>query len=122
MSDLAVRLLVVGGAAAVALGVALFAKRAERRRARRAPLDLSGIEGRVLFFTDAACRRCDVMRRRLEEAGAPFTEVRYDREPELHRRVGITGVPLVVVRDEEGNETARLAGVVSRRRLNRAVG
>lgn len=122
MSDLALRLVVMGVAVGAAVGVASWARRRERRRALRAPLDLTGLDGEVLFFSDAMCSRCDVMRDRLVALGVEFHEIAYDRDPATHRRVGITGVPLVVVRDGTGREVRRFAGVPGRARLALAFG
>jgi predicted DsbA family dithiol-disulfide isomerase len=116
------RLLAAIGAVAVALVVAFMANRRERRRAIHAPLDLGGVEGRIVFFSDATCTRCDIVRAHLETIGGDFTEIAYDREPEAHRRIGVTGVPLVVIRDERGIEVRRFAGVMPRARLARALG
>lgn len=122
MSDLAVRLLVGGGAVVVAAAIALWAHRGERRRALRVPLDLSGIDGSVVFFSDVTCTRCDIVRVHLESLGVEFTEVAYDQDPETHRRAGVTAVPLVVVRDDDGGEVRRLAGVMPKARLAMALG
>lgn len=111
------QLIVVAVAVAVAMLIAVIAHRAERRRATRAPLDLSGIDGSVLFFSDITCTRCDIVRAHLEGLEAEFTEIAYDRDPDLHRRVGVTGVPLVVVRDDGGSEVVRFGGVMSKSRL-----
>lgn len=97
--------------------VAWWARTAERRRAGRAPLDLQGIDGRVVFFSDATCTRCDIVRVHLESLGAEFVEIAYDRDPETHRRVGVTGVPLLVIRDADGREVRRFAGVMPKARL-----
>jgi len=111
------RFFVALGAVAVAGLVALWAHRRERRRAVRAPLDLTGVDGRVVFFSDAACTRCDIVRSHFEALSAEFVEIAYDRDPEAHRRIGVTGVPLVVIRDDEGAEVRRLAGVMPKARL-----
>lgn len=119
MSEPLARALLVVAVVALALLTGWLGRRIARRRAEDVPLDLTGLGGRVLFFTDSACRRCRVVRGRLDELGAEYTEIRHDQEPETHRRVGVTGVPLIVVRDAES--VTKLAGVVSRRRLARAL-
>jgi predicted DsbA family dithiol-disulfide isomerase len=116
------RFVALAAAVMVALAVAWWARRRDRRGAIRARLDLTGIEGRVVFFSDATCARCDVVRARLEAIGVPFTEIGYDRDPEVHRQVGVTAVPLVVVRDATGAEERRFAGVVPRARLAAVIG
>ena len=116
------RIIAVAVALVIALGVAAWARRRERRRAVSAPLDLSGLRGRVLFFSDATCTRCDIVRAHLDGLGAEYTEIAYDRDPDTHRRVGVTGVPLVEVRDDDGNEVRRFAGAMPRTRLAMALG
>jgi glutaredoxin len=109
------------GLIAVALGVALVARRAERRTAVRSPLNLAGVEGRVVLLSDAACPGCADLRRLLDAAGVPFTEVAYDTDPEFARSIGVVAVPLVVVRGPDGQEAGRIGGRVSPRRFRRLI-
>jgi len=104
-------------AVASALGVALSANRWARRRAERAPLRLDRVEGRVVFFSDAACRRCPPARQVLDEAGVAFEEVAYDQDPDRFRAIGAPAVPLVVVRGVDGAEVGRIVGAVRSRDL-----
>ena len=122
MSDGLVRALAAVVAVGVVLGVGYLGRRRERRAAMATRLRLDGIKERVLFFTDSACKRCDLVRGRLESFGAAFAEISYDHEPELHRMIGVTGVPLLVVRNDAGTIVDRIAGVASVRRLRRALG
>jgi predicted DsbA family dithiol-disulfide isomerase len=117
MSEPAIRAIVVAVVVVVALGIAGFTRTRERHRAARSPVDLTGIEGRVVLFSDVACSRCDIVRAHLEGIGAPFTEVAFDADPDAVRRSGVTGVPLVVIRDAAGREVTRFAGVVPKARL-----
>jgi hypothetical protein len=119
MSDGAVRALAAVTAAGAALGVGMRARLIERRNAAAAPLDLDGFPGRLLFFTDAGCRRCDQARSLLVTAGVSFVETAFDREPDRLRTAGITAVPLLVGRDGDGHEVGRIAGRLGRRSLNR---
>jgi len=121
MSDVAVRALVAVAAVSIVIWVAFWGNRRERHAAVAAPLQLDGIEARVLFFTDVACRRCDLVRARLESLGTVFAEIAYNHEPDLHRTIGVTGVPLLVVRDGAGVVVDRVAGLASARRLRRAL-
>jgi len=116
------RVFAIAGATLVALLIALWGHRRDRRRAVRSPLDLSGVDGRVVFFSDATCRRCDIVRAHLEALEATFTEIAYDTDPETHRSVGVTGVPLVVFRSESGVEERRFVGAVPKSRLALALG
>lgn len=106
-------IIAVAGAVAFAYG----ATRLIRHRAENARLDLSGIEGRVIFFSDAACRRCPAVRDALMAAGVEFEEMRYGEDPARFRATGAPAVPLVVVRDESGAEVGRIAGEVRAREL-----
>ena len=109
---------VAGIAILSAVAFAWGANRLVRRRAVTARLDLTGIEGRVVFFSDTACRRCPAVREALTAAGAGFEEVRYGDDPDRFRATGAPAVPLVVVRDEHGGEVGRIAGEVRPRELD----
>jgi glutaredoxin len=119
MSESFARIALAVGATALAFGVALQARAAERRRAAAGPLDLTGIGGRLVLFTAAGCRRCGQARAALTEAGAEFVDVEFDQDPDRVRAVGVTAVPLLVARDASGAEVARIAGRVGRRALAR---
>lgn len=106
-------LLLVAGVTGAALAVALVVPRWAGRRAGRSPIDLAGIDGRVVFFSAASCRRCDVVRVRLSDTGARFTEVRFEDDPGRFEAAGVRAVPIVVGRDEHGTEVMRLAGRAS---------
>jgi len=98
-----------------AVAFAWGANRAVRHRAVRAPLDLSGVTGRIVFFSDVACRRCPGVREAL--SGVEFEEIRYGDDPERFRATGAPAVPLVVVRGADGAEVGRIAGEVREREL-----
>lgn len=102
-----------------ALGFAYGANLWTRRRAETARLDLSGIAGRVVFFSDAACRKCPDARKALVAGGVDFEEIRYDDDPARFRATGTPAVPLVVVRASDGAEVGRIAGEVGVRELRR---
>lgn len=102
-----------------ALGFAYGANRWVRRRAETARLDLSGITGRVVFFSDAVCRKCPDAREALVAGGVDFEEIRYGDDPARFRATGAPAVPLVVVRDAQGEEVGRIAGEVRARELRR---
>ena len=121
MSETLARLLLTAAAVGVVGAVAYLGRRRERRSASVARLRLDGVQGRVLFFTDSACKRCDVVRHRLESLGAAFREIAYNHEPELQQAIGVTGVPLLVVRDRAGTIVDRVAGVASVGRIRRAL-
>ncbi len=119
MSEWAIPSILSAAAVGVVLGVAHLGHRRERRNAMTSQLRLDDVEGSVLFFSDAACRRCDVMRDRLESIGADFVEIAFNHEPDLQRAIGVTGVPLLVIRDQSGTIVGRIAGVASAKRIGR---
>lgn len=121
MSETLARALLTAAALGVVLGVAYLGRRRERRAAAITQLRLDGVQGRMLFFTDAACKRCDLVRDRLESLGATFVEIAYNHEPDLQRAIGVTGVPLLIVRDGAGTIVDRIAGAASVRRIRRAL-
>lgn len=104
-------------AVASALGVAFAANRWVRRRAHRALLDLRGVSGRVVFFSDEACRRCPAARDTLTAIGVGFEEIAYGDDPARFRATGAPAVPLVVVRGADLSEVGRIAGEVRSREL-----
>lgn len=110
-------------AGAVLAGIAMLsavafawgANRLVRHRAVTASLDLSGVAGRIVFFSDVACRRCPAVREAL--SGLDFEEIRYGDDPDRFRATGAPAVPLVVVRRPDGAEVGRIAGEVREREL-----
>jgi hypothetical protein len=121
MSETAVRLLVVGGIAVLALAAARAAWWLPAWRAGRSRLDLGDLDGRVLLFTDRRCTRCDTVRHMLEAAGEEFVEVCYEDDPDRWAGFGVEAVPLLVVRDASGRVTGRIGGVPRRARLERVL-
>lgn len=121
MAESAIRVLIGAAVVLTAVGVAGWARRAQRRGAVTAPLALDGIPGRIVLFSDAACARCDQARAVLETVGEPFSEVAFEADPGLMAAAGVGAVPLVVVRRADGTEVGRIAGKVSARRLRRLV-
>jgi len=119
MGETAVRLLVVAGVVVAALVVARTAWWLPAWRAGRSRLDLIGVEGRVLLFTDRRCTRCDAVRDMLVAAGAGFLEIRYDDDPDRWARIGVEAVPLLVVREASGSVVGQIGGVPRRTRLER---
>jgi glutaredoxin len=121
MADPWVRALLGLGAAAVAVGVGYGARIAVRRRVETRPIDLTGTTGGVVFFSDAACVRCDDARAALDATGVAYEEIAYDREPSRLEAAGVIAVPLIVVRRADGTEVGRIAGRVRPWRLRRLI-
>lgn len=111
MSELGVRLVVVGGAAVltVLLGLALRSGRWGRRR----PVSLPGLATGVTLLSSSGCGSCDRLRATLEDLGVEFVEVDAG-DPRFPTT--IDRVPTLVVLDENGAGWA-LAGVPDRRRI-----
>jgi hypothetical protein len=114
-----IRLLAALGLIGLGFGVAGYARVRDRRRIALAPLTLDGVDGRVIFFSDGACKRCPKVRGVLEESGIEFTEIGFDREPETFNATQAAGVPLVVARRADGSEAGRIAGSLNARSLDR---
>ncbi len=121
-SDAVARVLVVAAITAAALAIAFAAPRLSARRAERSPLDLRGIDGGIILFTDRSCQRCRRVRAMLADLGIDPVEYAYEDHPGDWDRVGVSAVPLLVIRGADGTVTGTIAGLPSRRRLRRAVG
>jgi len=119
MAEPWVRALLGVGAVAIAVGIGYAARVGVRRRVEARPIDLTGVAGRVVFFSDAACVRCDDARSALDGTGVAYEEIAYDREPSRLEAAGVIAVPLIVVRRANGAEAGRIAGRVSPWRLRR---
>jgi glutaredoxin len=121
MSDLTVRLL-LGAGGLLVVAIALFVARVVERRRAEILVDVSALEGEVVFFSDRSCLRCDAVRTLLEGEGVQYAEYVYEDDAEIHRAAGVVAVPLVVIRSGRVDESVVLAGVPSVRRLRRALG
>jgi len=119
MSEPALRAVLVAAALVVVIGAVVVGRWWQRHRAGRIPLDLSGVEGRVIFFSDTACVRCDAVRDLLTALDSEFTEIAHGGG--RFGEIGVDAVPLLVVRDDDGTVTAQIGGVPSSARLRRAL-
>jgi hypothetical protein len=119
MSEPALRAVLVVAALAVVAGAVVVGRWLQRRRAGRLTLDLTGIEGRVILFSDTACARCDAVRDLLTDLGADFIEIAHGEG--RFGEIGVDAVPLVVVRGRDGAVTAQIGGVPGSARLRRAL-
>ncbi len=121
MSDLAVRLLVVGLVIVVAGAVVVAARRlAKPRHPPLAPGEVSFPPGLVVF-TATTCDRCREALSVARATGLPLREVTHELEAGLFATFGVEGVPLTLVVDPEGIPRRLLAGVPARRALRRAL-
>ena len=117
MSPTVIRFAVVLGALAVALGLALIARRGVALR--RQPMSLPpGLTAPALFTSDT-CETCGRMRSMLDGLDLhDLREIVWEHEPEVFEAAGVTRVPVFVWTDDQG-ATWRVEGVASVSRLVR---
>ena len=116
MSEVGLRLVIVGAVVVLAVGFGLVLR--SGRLARRRSVVLPGVGPGVFLFTGPGCASCDTVRATLEELGVQHSEIaaEHDRFPRA-----IDRVPTVAVLDGDGTGWA-LAGVPSVARLRRLLG
>jgi hypothetical protein len=115
-----IRFAVVIGVLAVAIGLALIARRGIALR--RTPISLPPGLRTPALFTSETCATCGRMRRMLDSLHlADLTEIVWEHEPAVFEAAGIRRVPVFVWSDEEG-VTWRVDGVASVSRLERWLG
>jgi len=104
MSEVWIRLALIGGA----MGLALLATLAMRRRRQRpVGIDGAGLAPGVYLFSSSSCLECGPARSALrEDLGADrLFEIRWEEEPETFRRLGVEGVPATLVVSDNGTAT-----------------
>lgn len=125
MDEPILRLLLVLGVVALALGVARAWPRLRAWRTARSPIRLEGLGPwpAVLLFTSGGCDSCEPARRLVErEAGAwPVRELSFEEDPERFTEAGVDAVPLVTVVDRDGRVVGQFAGVPDRRAFRRVL-
>ena len=123
MSDLTVRMILVGGVALAAVLVGWIASWVRRRGHESGVIDdlalFAHLPERVLFFSTTSCPSCDAARTRLQDSGAAYREIGYGDAPDLHAAAGITGVPLILIRGADGGVVAQIVGKPSKWTLER---
>ena len=101
MSDLTLRLGIVGAAVVLALVVI-----AAKRRRPASPGDVAGnpLSPGVYFFASSTCADCLPARIRLaDELGeSGFVEVEWEKDPDLFTALGVDVVPCTVVVADDG--------------------
>lgn len=104
MSDLALRLVIVAVAVVIALAVI-----GSMRRRRMTPSTAAGtpLAPGVYLFASSTCADCLPARTRLtDELGEPgFSEIEWEKEPDLFTALGVDVVPCTVLVADDG--TAR---------------
>ena len=121
MTEPALRAILIGGVAAIAIAAGLLATR--RRRSAQPPVRVDGLgfDSAIVVFTSTDCSRCRKTMSQLSVLDATVREVAYELEPGLFESAGVDGVPLVVVMTPDGARSSQFAGAVGDFRLNRAL-
>jgi hypothetical protein len=120
MSDVTVRLWIVGAVVVGVLAVAAFARRGASLR-RRAPLP--GLAPGLHLFVSDTCPTCERLVQVVSSVAGDggYRRVSWESEPEIFRKMGIERVPLTVLARPGGGGWSA-AGVPSERRLRRWLG
>ena len=102
MSEVWVRAILI----AATVGVVALALMGLRYRSRVAPRTLraTGLEEGVFLMTSSACSECATARDRLDGAigESGYTELSWERDPEVFESLEVDGVPAVLVIDGDG--------------------
>lgn len=120
MSDQLIRLLVVFGVVAVAVLVAVVARKLAKPVHPAITVGDVGDRPGVVLFTSTDCSNCKEAIAVLERVEIPFREVTHDLEPQRFETWGVLAVPLTVVLDGDGNIVDSMTGIPPRRALIRA--
>lgn len=100
MSEVAVRLALVGLAVVLIAGAGWWSSYS--RRARGRPFDGRDLAPGVYLFSSATCTTCRGARRVLDHHLLRYSEVRFEDDPSALARHAIGSVPTVVVVTREG--------------------
>lgn len=105
MSDIGLRLLVVGGVLALVGAIVLFSRLRDRAPSRS--LGRVSLDPGIYLFTSAACADCHTARERLEERLGPqgFVEYAWEAEPGIFDTLSIDKVPCSVTVDDARRAT-----------------
>jgi hypothetical protein len=105
MSELSLRLVVVGGALALVAVAVLFLRRRDRSPSRR--VGKVGFDPGIYLFTSASCLDCQVARKRLETrlGAGGFVEYTWEEHQRIFETLSIDQVPCSLVVDVEGRGT-----------------
>jgi hypothetical protein len=74
-----------------------------------------------VVFTSTECDNCKRVMAMVSSVGAPVREVTQELEPGIIAAAAVEAVPLIAVTDRHGRLVRQVAGVPSRRALQRAV-
>jgi hypothetical protein len=121
MSDLGLRLLVVGGVVVVVALSTLAARRYGSPHLR--PVDVDGLDlpPGLVVFTSTTCATCRRALGAAKATGAPLREITYELEAATFERAGVGAVPLTLVIGGDGEVVDQVGGVPRPARLRRAL-
>lgn len=105
MSDLTLRLVVVGGVLALVVVAVLFLRRRDRAPSR--PLGVVSLVPGIYLFTSASCTSCHTARERLMKhyGREGFIEYTWEAERGIFETLSIDKVPCSVVVDDARRAT-----------------
>ena len=121
MSEVAVRLVVVGAIVLVALAVAFVIGRVMRPPHPTVLVGDVGDRPGVVVFTATTCSTCKAAIAHLEDLGVPFREVTDELEQHQFDTWGVVAVPVTVVVAADDSVVATFSGVPRARALTAAV-
>lgn len=117
MDDVAIRLLIVFGVVAGALGLSRLSRPWQDSAHPRLTIPPGELAAGVVLFSSTDCDQCAAARSALQAAGISYREVTWEIEAERFERYGVQGVPLVAHIDATGRQLYLAAGVPTRRTL-----
>lgn len=121
MSETLIRVAAVVLVAAAALAIGFLLRRVAWTS--HPPIDVSELDlpAGIVVFTSTECVNCKEVLATLRSLDVPLREVTHELEPAAFEAAGVEAVPLTVVLDHQGAVVAQLPGVVSGRRVKRAL-
>lgn len=94
------RLLIVMAVVAVVVAVTLLLRR--RRTIRRYDVADSGLPAGVYLLTSDGCATCEKARLTLVQRGMSYTELSWQKNPDVFERLAIDAVPSVLMIEADG--------------------
>lgn len=121
MSETLIRVAAVVLVAAAALAIGFLLRHVAWTS--HPPIDVSELDlpAGIVVFTSTECVNCKEVLAALRSLDVPLREVTHELEPAAFEAAGVEAVPLTVVLDHQGAVVAQLPGVVSGRRVKRAL-
>lgn len=103
MSEVWVRAILIGSVFALAGAILIGARYRSRLTPRK--IEATGLEEGMYLMTSSACPDCATARDRLETALGEkgYTEMSWERDPEVFESLDIDGVPAVLIVGSDGS-------------------